>query len=286
MLDRLIVALRGLLTRHRAGRELDEELRFHLEMETRAHVAAGVDPAEARRFALRDLGGVAQTREAVGDVRTLWIDSAWHDIRHTVRSGLRTPALTAATILTLALGVGATSAVYAVVNGVLVRPLPFPDSHQLVWLAKAGDESSVESLSWLQLNQIGEQCAALEGVGGYGYGGEFSEPGTDREAMGMAISPSLLRVLGAQMVLGRSLLPSDADPASPAAMVITERLWKRWYGGGANVLGQPVAARLRSDHPGDSLAVIVGVLGDGFDFPYPKSSRDVDVWIAANPAHV
>src|SRR6185503_18210146 len=105
MLARLIAYTRGIARRRRISAEVEDELRFHVEHEIEAHVARGLSPAEARRMALRDLGGLTQTTEAVRDVRTIWPDLLWRDARHAVRSLRATPAFTSVALMVLTLSI-------------------------------------------------------------------------------------------------------------------------------------------------------------------------------------
>jgi putative ABC transport system permease protein len=112
MLSSILTRLRGLFQRPRVAREMDDELRFHLEMEMRSHLERGVPPVEARRLALRDLGGVDQTKEAIRDVRASWIDSVWQDVRYAFRSLRRQPGAGVAAIGMLGLAIGITTAMF------------------------------------------------------------------------------------------------------------------------------------------------------------------------------
>jgi hypothetical protein len=123
----LWLKLRSLLSRAAAERELDDELHFHLEMETEANLHRGMAPEDARREAYRRFGGVERFKEQARDVRgTRWAEDAVRDALLSARSLARSPSFAAAALLTIALGVGATTAVFSVVRGVLLRPLPFP----------------------------------------------------------------------------------------------------------------------------------------------------------------
>lgn len=132
MFARLVVYLRGVAGRRRISAEVEDELRFHIEQEIDAHVRRGGSPAEARRMALRDLGGLSQVTEAVRDIRTISADLFWRDVRHAVRSLRRTPAFTGVAIAVLTLSIGATTAMFSVVDAVMFRRLPFPESERLV----------------------------------------------------------------------------------------------------------------------------------------------------------
>ena len=124
MATRFLAYLRGLMRRRAVAAEVDDELRFHVEQEVEANIARGMSPSEARRAALRDLGGLTQTREAVGDVRTIWLDLAWRDIRHAVRALAGAPAFSAVALLILILSIGASTAIYSVIDAVILRGLP------------------------------------------------------------------------------------------------------------------------------------------------------------------
>src|SRR3954452_10825565 len=125
MLTALRTRLRGLLQRRRVAREIDDELRFHVDKATQANVAAGMTPVDARRAAPRDVGGIEQTKERIRDVRTLSIEWLWRDTRDAVRAMRKNPAFSMLAVVTLALGIGVNTTSVAVAYGILVRPLPY-----------------------------------------------------------------------------------------------------------------------------------------------------------------
>ena len=132
MLSRLVAHVRGIAQRRHVDAEVDDELRFHVEQEIQANVARGMSPAEARRIALRDLGGLTQTKEAIHEVRMTWLDALWRDARYAARSLRATPSFTVVAVFVLTLGIGATTAVFSVVDAVILRRLPFPEADRLV----------------------------------------------------------------------------------------------------------------------------------------------------------
>ena len=141
----ILTRLRALLQRRRVARELDDELQFHVAMETEANIKKGMPPAEARRTALRDLGGIEQTKETIRDVRALSIEGIWKDTRYALRSLSTVPGFATVGILTLALGIGANVAIFAhsVVDTVLLRPLPFSEPEQLVAFTASAMPASI-----------------------------------------------------------------------------------------------------------------------------------------------
>jgi putative ABC transport system permease protein len=147
MLTRCLAFVRGILHRRAIDAEIDEELQFHLEQEVQAHVDRGVSPEEARRLANLGLGGVAQTRDAVRDIRTTWVEATWREARQGMRALWTMPAFTVPALIVLALGIGGTTAVFSVLDGVLLRPLPYPDADELVRVWSRNDERRIPFLS-------------------------------------------------------------------------------------------------------------------------------------------
>jgi putative ABC transport system permease protein len=167
MLDRGKKRLRALLSRDVLERELDEELRYHLEREVEQNLAYGMSPDEARLAAMRNFGGVEQAKEECREVRGVrFIEDLWQDLGYGLRTFRKKPGFTLVAVFTLALGIGANTAIFSVVNGVLLKSLPFPDAERLVALSETSESGRVEAvaypnyLDWRAEQTIFENLAA------------------------------------------------------------------------------------------------------------------------------
>jgi hypothetical protein len=161
MVARLIASLRGLLRRRQIDDEIAEELRDHLERAIEAHQSRGASPAEARRLALRDLGGLTQTVEATRAVRATWLDTFGRDLRYGAWLLRRSPRFTVPALTVLVLGVGSTTAIFSIAYAVLVRPLPYADPAQLVFLA----EHQGSGISWPNFEDWRQRATSFDGIG-------------------------------------------------------------------------------------------------------------------------
>lgn len=272
----------ALVDGRKLDRELDEELRAHLEMEIEHNVRRGMTAEAARTAALRQFGGFARTRDDAHDARGLRpLEELGRDLRIGARSLRRTPAFTAVAILTLALGIGISTAVFSLVDGVLLRPLPYPEPDRLVRLYERDANSDRIPVAGANARDIQSVTRALQAVAYYG-GGTMTVLGGDRAARVRAamVSPSFFEVLGVAPIRGRLPDSSEAggtgypDPGNvPSSVVVSHRFWESSLGGG-DIDGR--ALRIEN-----AVLSVVGVLPPDFDFP-----TDADVWIPtvdANP---
>jgi len=243
MLARLIAYARGIARRRAISSEVEDELRFHLEQEIEAHVARGASPAEARRRALRDLGGLTQTKEAVREVRAIWGSGLAHDSRLGLRMVRKYPGLTLAGGLALAIAVGIGAAWYDFTGDLLRPSLPFPDGTRIVEIEMrnpmiSGDERRVlhDFLIWKRdARLIGDLGAYRTVERNLVLGDARTEPVTVAET-----TASAFRVTRVRPLMGRTLLDGDEQPGARAVIVLGFGVWQQQFGARPDVIGQTV----------------------------------------------
>ena len=247
--------LRAGLRRRNIERELDRELQFHLEMETAENVRRGMSEEEARRAARLSFGGVEQTKEAYRDVaRFRRFEELWQNLRYGARMLLKTPGFTAAAALTLALGVGANTAVFSVVYATLLKPLPYPEAERIYAVEINLPERNVsvpgriqDYLEWRKAETAFSAVAALR-PGGWNLTGN----GEPERVEGAQVSVNFFDFLGVAPSLGRGFAPEEEVPGADRVVVISDALWRRRYGADPNLVGRSIELNGR-DH------VIVGI---------------------------
>ncbi|HEU5179843.1 MAG TPA: ABC transporter permease [Candidatus Polarisedimenticolia bacterium] len=258
----------------RAERELDAELRFHVEVQTEANVRGGMAPDEARRQALLSLGGLEQIKEGVRDLRPgVWLETLWQDTRFAIRLLRRDPAFTAVAILTLALGIGANTAIFSVVYGVLLRPLPYPQPERLVFIQQARNESVPEAagrnlpptddepfpVSPPVFADFRAMTRSFSTLGGsVALTRNFTDGEPERLEVA-AVTGGLLETLGVAPRLGRFFDAADFSEERDA-VILGHGVWQRKYGGDAAILGRTI-------HIGGKPCEVIGVMPEGFGYP-------------------
>jgi macrolide transport system ATP-binding/permease protein len=266
MLKNLWARLRLLAGSRGVDRELDAEVRLHVGMHTRTDIQAGV-----RRGVLSTFGAGEKAKEAAHETRRLWLDSAWQDLRFGLRGLRRYPGFTAAVVLTLGLGIGANSAVFSVVNGVMLRPLPVRDADRLTVLAVSrGAGGTPGRLSRLDMEDYRSQSDAFEDIAGYAM--DFSGLSADNRADRVLltyVSGNYFEMLGVRPAAGRLIRPTEgrASGADPV-LVLSYGYWCRRFNSDPNVVGK--AVRLNG-HP----FTIVGVAPEGFHGAYAFIEMDL-----------
>ena len=252
----------ALFGRRAAEQDLAEELRFHLEMEASRHIAAGVPPVEARRRAARDFGGVERFKEDVRDERgARWFQDIGQDLRYGVRTLGRRPLFTTMAVLTLALGIGATTALFSVVKAVLLTPLPYgnPDRIAMVWSAWKGFDQTW--LSYDEFEAYDSGIRAFANVGLFTDGAVNLTEGGDPERLRAGfVTEDVFGILGVQPVLGRGFTTEEDRPNGPRVIVLGHAVWQRRFGGDPSLLGRQIDV-------GGQPTTVVGVMPAGFRLP-------------------
>ncbi len=260
------------LLRWRASeREVDEELRFHVDMETEKHRRAGVDPVEARRRALVALGGRDRWREEVRSARgTAWIEDAVRDVRFAARGLMRSPGFAGVAIGAIALGVGATTAIYSVVDQVVLSPLPYPQSDELVtvWMRNPRQGTERGVASWPNFVDWRAAATTLEGMATVlpaRY--TLTGAGDPEEVLGASVSAAFFELIGAPLALGRPFRDDEVEPDFAHAVVLSHELFSRRFGADPSVVGRTIVLN-------DAPYEVVGVTQPGRGYP-----RDAELWI-------
>jgi predicted permease len=243
---KLHLRLRSLLRRARVEKELDEELRFHLERLTEEHIAAGMAPGEARSAALREMGGLDQRKEECRDARGVaLLDELRQDVRYALRGLRKSPGFTTVAILSLALGIGANTTIFTFVNAVLLTPLPYPGSDRLVILREqpAGAEGtvSVHPLNFLEWRARARSFEALALVQAPPLN-VIGANGPEQIAR-VQTTAELFRVFGVSPRSGRVFTAEETEPGNHDVVVLGHGFWQRWFGGDPAVVGRRLAVR-------------------------------------------
>src|SRR5277367_2375837 len=243
MLSDLLIRVRALFRRDAVEGELDEELRFHFEEQVAKFVKSGLTPAEARRRARLAFGGSDQIKEECREARGVhFLEILTQDVRFGVRMLRRSPVFTFVAILTLALGIGANTAIFSVVQGVLLSPLPYshPERLVLVWqynlaLKHPISVSYPDFLDWQRGARSFQQMAAYDSQDR-----NLTAPGTPEHVNGEEISSGFLGMLGIKPILGREFSPGDDKHGGAPVVLISNRLWKNRFAGSSEALGKSV----------------------------------------------
>ncbi len=259
ILRRWLASVRTRLRGAAAERELDDELRTHLEMAVEENLAQGMSEREARRAAHRDLGGVTAVKEARHQADSLyWLDTLLQDLRYGVRVLCRSPRFTVAVVLVLGLGVGMTTAVFAIVDSAVLNAVPFAEAHRLVELNRFGPTGGGPSQPAAMVESWRNEAALFDGVEAYVRVERVFTGGSEPETMqGARVTPGLLPLLGVAPELGRAFAP---DEAANAVVIVSHSTWLTRFGGDADIVGRPLRF-------GDGVLTIVGVMPPSFRFP-------------------
>lgn len=254
-----------------AEAQLDSEVAFHIDRLTEEYVAAGMRPEDARRRALLEFGGAEQVKEQIREIHRMPVlDFAVANLKLAARFLRKTPAFSLTVIFTLALGIGANSAVFSAIDAILLRPLPFPEADQLVLVEqhKAKGPAALNRVAPVRLEDWNRLNSTFRALTGY-YTEDVSESsGALPEKVTRAwVSPRFFEVWGMAPAIGREFTPEEETLHGPAAVLISDRFWRRRFNADPNVVGR----NLRLD---GHLYPIIGVMPPSFLFP----ERETDLW--------
>ena len=278
-LRRLFIRLSNLVAGRSTDERLQEEIAEHLAFQTDENLRAGMSPAEARRQAALKLGAVQTIREHHHAEQSLpLIENLLFDLRYAVRRLLRSPGFSCIAIATIALGIGATTAIYSVIDATLLHPLPFPNPGELIHLEDdlpgiGAQDVGTSIPEWRDL----ESSGIFESVAVAGHGADVNlTGGSQPERLAFkAVTPNYFAVLGVGAQLGRTFDPLDATPGYNLEVVLCDRIWREQFGGDPRILGRTL--RLDNDD-----YHVVGVMPRGFrDQGSTSSEQNVDLWLGA-----
>jgi predicted permease len=263
----VLCRLKAQLLGRKLDADLDDEVRAHLEFALEENVRRGMTEDEARTAAKRAFGGVTQVKEAYRTKRGVPIvERMWRDMRFGIRQLRRSPGFTVTAVLTLALGIGAVTSVFSVVDTVLLKPFAFRDPERLVVLREAeeGTESGtrVMPVNYRHFMHLMGETKTLEGAAIFHENGASISLGSDHPRILGAVtaSPSFFSVLGVRPMLGRDFADSDADQGAASVVLLSYEGWQNFFQGDPGVIGRTIKN-------GGLPATVIGVLPPGFRFP-------------------
>jgi len=250
----LLFRLRTLFRRHAAEGELDDELRFHLERQIAKYQILGMSEAEAERRARLEFGGLDQVKDECREARGInFVETLLQDLRYTTRTLLHSPAFTSCAVLTLALAVGANTAIFSIVNSVLLSPLPYPNPQELL-AARQNDSRP-------NLKDIQRLTNSFASSGGVNINPmDFTGKGEPSRVHAAYVDAGLLATLGVQPMLGRWISADEDVKGGPRNIVVNYPFWRDFLGGDPHVLGKSI--RLSGNG-----YTVIGVMPSGFALP-------------------
>ena len=274
LIPRLNSLFRNLFHKERVDQEFTEEIQAYLDMLTERKISEGLSPREARRNALIEVGGVEQVHEKVREVRMgQLIETAWRDVRFGLRGLVHSPVFSVVTVLSLALGIGANTAIFSVVNGLLLRPLAYPESERIVHVWHTPPQQSFPGLDRFSVSPANyidwkAQSSAFEQMAVYtDMRFSLSTSNDPLSLIGAPVSSDFFSVLRTNAIQGRTFTPDDEQPGKDQVAVIGHGLWQRAFGANPNIIGQTLTMNSRS-------FTVVGIMPAGFEFP-----QEAQIWV-------
>ena len=275
MLRAWLSRFKGLLLKNARERELADELESHLQMHVDDNIRAGMSPHEARRVAVMKLGGIDQTKEAYRDRATIpWLESVVQDLRFTLRQLRKNPAFTVTATAMVALGIGASVAIFAFVNAALIKPLPYQNPSRLLFVTETTPDlpraalSYLDYVDWKKLNRV------FDSIEVYSQRGYVVSGSSGMEMVaGARISAGFFQTLGVGPVLGRDFRAEEDVPGTSRTVILSYASWQKRFGGQAAVVGQSITLN-------EVPHTIIGVLPQNFHF---APVENAEFWTALQP---
>ncbi len=264
--------VRNLFLLRRVERDLDQEVRSHLELLIEENIRAGMTPEDAQRSARIELGGIEQVKEEVRDQRTgEWLRSVFSDCRYGIRQLLKNPGTTAVMVFTLALAISATTAIFSVVYGVLLQPLPYPDANRIMAVFEVTSNGRPSRVADPNFDDFRDQSRSFQAIAKYSDNvASVSGASQPTRTTVAGVSANFLKVFGIQPILGRDFSASDAKKGASPTVLVSYGYWKQHLG----APGGLSQSHLKID---GAVYSVIGVLPAGFRFP-----ADVDLWLPAD----
>ncbi|MFZ0523225.1 MAG: ABC transporter permease [Candidatus Acidiferrales bacterium] len=266
--------------RERMLHDLDEAIRQHIETETQDNIARGMSPQEARNAALRKFGNVTRVQEETREVWSfVWLEQFWQDVRYALRMLRKSPGFTAIAVLTLALGIGANTAIFSVVYAVLLRPLPYPNPDQLVLVFQANPQDQVpfDGMSYVNFEKLREHNSVFsELASNTRHELTLTGVGDPSVLSTVDVTPEIFSVLAVQPLLGRTFFPQDGKRGAPPVVILSENLWRSRFRADPQLLGRSISLDKR-------LFTVVGIMPSSFRFPLIAIREDIWIPIAQDP---
>jgi putative ABC transport system permease protein len=279
-LRRLLPRVGRPATRRRYDERLREEIEEHLALQTAENLRAGLPPVEARRQAVLKFGAVEAIREQYqAEVGSAFLQSSLQDLRYAVRMLAKSPGFTAVVVLTLALGIGANTAIFSVVNAVLLRPLPYANPGRLVSVSEAKPKAAISGagISWPAfevLRDHGRSLTAIAGLASHAL--TLTGRGEPADVSTVAVTPEFFSLFGTNPLLGRALRPEDGEGGAAPVAVVSEGLWRSRFGADPEIAGRSITLDRRS-------FTVAGVMPASFRTPFVGQTDQVWIPLVQDP---
>src|SRR5215469_1452076 len=279
-LEHLASLLRNLFHKQREERELDAEVRAHELLLADEKIRTGIDPQEARRQARLELGGLEQVKEQVREMRSGHVLEIFiQDVRFGLRMLRKSPGFTAVAALTLALGIGANTSIFSVVSAVLLRPLPYANPGQLIFVSEAKPEAGISGLgmsypTFTELRDDNRLFSAIAGLGGHAL--VLTGHGEPSEVSTVVVTSEFFSVLAAEPLLGRVFVAEDGQRGAAPVVVLSENLWRDRFGADPRIISRSITLDMRP-------YTVIGVMPASFHTPFLNQTNQVWIPLAQDP---